>query len=182
MPKPTFCLTPAMVNKLHKPSAHMPSHPCRPIGPLTTCGIGQYRETNDQNPNASTPDDWHLYLRGGAMLQAVASYSNRFRPRHHHAHLVPPVVTGARRAYRDRIRAALDAKVTLTSTDDALSGPKPPIRRISSIRMPSASSRRSNCIRRRDDQFRLGVRDFDSVRPALEAMAEAGVRSAFMAR
>ena len=60
------------------------------------------------------PDDWHVHLRDGAMLQAVL---------HHTAHqfgraivmpnLVPPVTTTAlARSYRERIVAALPAAVT----------------------------------------------------------------------
>ncbi len=32
------------------------------------------------------PDDWHLHLRDGAMLEGViADLKPRLRPRHHHA-------------------------------------------------------------------------------------------------
>jgi dihydroorotase len=54
------------------------------------------------------PDDWHLHLRDGAMLDAVAPYSARqFARAIIMPNLVPPVTTvGAASAYRDRIRAA----------------------------------------------------------------------------
>ncbi|MFO7807940.1 dihydroorotase [Guyparkeria sp.] len=55
------------------------------------------------------PDDWHLHLRDGAMLEAVARFSARqcgraiIMP-----NLVPPVTSVAEaRAYRDRILAAV---------------------------------------------------------------------------
>ena len=54
------------------------------------------------------PDDWHLHLRDGAMLEAVAPYSARqFARAIVMPNLVPPVTTvDAASAYRDRIRAA----------------------------------------------------------------------------
>lgn len=54
------------------------------------------------------PDDWHLHLRDGAMLEAVAPYSARqFARAIIMPNLVPPVTTvEAASAYRDRIRAA----------------------------------------------------------------------------
>ena len=62
-------------------------------------------------PNSLTirrPDDWHLHLRDGAMLAAVAPHSAGFGRAIIMPNLVPPVVTGAQAAaYRDRILAAL---------------------------------------------------------------------------
>ncbi|NJC04608.1 dihydroorotase [Sphingomonas kaistensis] len=54
------------------------------------------------------PDDWHLHLRDGAMLEAVAPYSARqFARAIIMPNLVPPVTTvDAACAYRDRIRRA----------------------------------------------------------------------------
>lgn len=54
------------------------------------------------------PDDWHLHLRDGEMLKAVAPYSARqFARAIIMPNLVPPVTTvDAASAYRDRIRAA----------------------------------------------------------------------------
>jgi dihydroorotase len=54
------------------------------------------------------PDDWHLHLRDGAMLEAVAPYSARqFARAIIMPNLIPPVTTvEAAIAYRDRIRAA----------------------------------------------------------------------------
>jgi len=51
------------------------------------------------------PDDWHLHLRDGAMLQGVLPETARhFARAIIMPNLVPPVVTGAQaQAYRDRI-------------------------------------------------------------------------------
>ena len=57
------------------------------------------------------PDDWHLHLRDGAMLEAVAPFSARqFARAIIMPNLVPPVTTvAAASAYRERIRAAAGA-------------------------------------------------------------------------
>ena len=56
-----------------------------------------------------TPDDWHLHLRDGAMMEGVLPHSARhFARAIIMPNLVPPVVTGDQAAaYRDRILAAL---------------------------------------------------------------------------
>lgn len=56
------------------------------------------------------PDDWHVHLRDGAMLQAVARYTARqFARAIVMPNLTPPVTTTAMAAaYRERIIAALD--------------------------------------------------------------------------
>ncbi|MEG8014525.1 amidohydrolase family protein [Sphingomonas sp. 22R3R2A-7] len=55
------------------------------------------------------PDDWHLHLRDGAMLDAVAPHSARqFARAIIMPNLTPPVTTiAAARAYRERILAAV---------------------------------------------------------------------------
>ncbi|MEJ1996959.1 MAG: dihydroorotase, partial [Maritimibacter sp.] len=55
------------------------------------------------------PDDWHLHLRDGAMLEAVLPETARhFARAIVMPNLVPPVVTGDEAAaYRARIMAAL---------------------------------------------------------------------------
>jgi dihydroorotase len=55
------------------------------------------------------PDDWHVHLRDGEMLKAVAGYTARqFARAIVMPNLVPPVVRVAEaEAYRNRIRAAL---------------------------------------------------------------------------
>jgi len=54
------------------------------------------------------PDDWHVHLRDGAMLEAVAPYTARqFARAIVMPNLAPPVTTAAAAsAYRDRIRKA----------------------------------------------------------------------------
>lgn len=56
------------------------------------------------------PDDWHVHLRDGAMLEAVANYTARqFVRAIIMPNLAPPVTTvAAASAYRDRILAAVD--------------------------------------------------------------------------
>lgn len=126
------------------------------------------------------PDDWHLHLRDGAMLQAVASYSGLFGRAIIMPNLVPPVVTGAQAAaYRERIRAALPAEVTLrplmtlyltetTDPVDVLAAHAAGI--ISAVKLYPAGATTNSA---------SGVRDFDKVRPVLEAMAGAGIPLCF---
>ncbi|HLI20937.1 MAG TPA: dihydroorotase, partial [Stellaceae bacterium] len=59
------------------------------------------------------PDDWHVHLRDGAMLKAVAPYTARtFARAIVMPNLVPPVTTvAAAEAYRQRILAALPAEL-----------------------------------------------------------------------
>jgi dihydroorotase len=73
------------------------------------------------------PDDWHVHLRDGEMLKAVAPYTARqFARAIVMPNLVPPVTTiAAARAYRERILAALPEDSSFTPlmtcylTDDA---------------------------------------------------------------
>ena len=62
------------------------------------------------------PDDWHLHLRDGAMLRAVAAHSARqFARAIVMPNLTPPVTTtAAAAAYRDRILAALPEGAAFT--------------------------------------------------------------------
>ncbi len=62
------------------------------------------------------PDDWHLHLRDGAMLQGVANYTARqFGRAIVMPNLAPPVTTvEAAREYRERIMAALPAGTDFT--------------------------------------------------------------------
>ncbi|WP_347267207.1 dihydroorotase [Paracoccus sp. (in: a-proteobacteria)] len=122
------------------------------------------------------PDDWHLHLRDGAMLQAVASYSGHFGRAIIMPNLVPPVVTGAQAAaYRDRIGAALSHEMTLrplmtlyltetTDPADVLAAHAAGI--ISAVKLYPAGATTNSA---------SGVRDFDKVRPMFEAMAAAGI-------
>lgn len=56
------------------------------------------------------PDDWHVHLRDGAMLEAVAGHTARqFARAIIMPNLTPPVTSiEAAKAYRGRIMAALD--------------------------------------------------------------------------
>jgi dihydroorotase len=62
------------------------------------------------------PDDWHVHLRDGAMLNEVARFTARqFARAVVMPNLVPPVTTiAAARAYRERILAALPSTVAFT--------------------------------------------------------------------
>ncbi|MDQ1899106.1 dihydroorotase [Paracoccus sp. WLY502] len=122
------------------------------------------------------PDDWHLHLRDGAMLAAVAPHSARFGRAIIMPNLVPPVVTGAQAAaYRDRIMAALpegaalEPQMTLyltdaTDADDVVGAFRDGIIRAVKLYPAGATTNSAS-----------GVTDFDRVQPVLEAMAEAGV-------
>ncbi len=133
-----------------------------------------------QSVTLRRPDDWHLHLRDGAMLQAVASFSHHFGRAIIMPNLVPPVVTGAQAAaYRDRIRAALPAEVTLrplmtlylteaTDPADVLAAHAQGI--IAAVKLYPAGATTNSA---------SGVRDFDKVRPVLDAMAQAGIPLCF---
>jgi dihydroorotase len=123
------------------------------------------------------PDDWHLHLRDGAMLQGIIGESARdFARAIIMPNLVPPVVTRAQAAaYRDRILAALpegaafEPLMTLYLTEDtdpadvaaaAASG------LIKAVKLyPAGATTNSDS----------GVRNFDKVRPVFEKMAEIGL-------
>lgn len=122
------------------------------------------------------PDDWHLHLRDGTMLQAVAPQSAAFGRAIIMPNLVPPVVTGGQAAaYRDRILAALPEGAALrplmtlyltetTDPADIVAAHRDGI--IAAVKLYPAGATTNSA---------SGVRDFDKVRPVFEAMAEAGV-------
>ncbi len=122
------------------------------------------------------PDDWHLHLRDGAMLVAVAPLSAGFGRAIIMPNLVPPVVTGAQAAaYRNRILAALPEnaplkpQMTLYLTDgtdpaDVVAAHKDGIIRAVKLYPAGATTNSAS-----------GVTDVERVRPVLEAMAEAGI-------
>ncbi|MDZ7670549.1 MAG: dihydroorotase [Gammaproteobacteria bacterium] len=62
------------------------------------------------------PDDWHVHLRDGPMLEAVVDYTARqFARAIVMPNLVPPVTTTAMaHAYRERILAAVDSRLDFT--------------------------------------------------------------------
>ena len=123
------------------------------------------------------PDDWHLHLRDGAMLQGVLPESARhFARALIMPNLVPPVVTGAEAAaYRDRILTALpdgsdfEPRMTLyltegTDPDDMAAAHA--IGLVTAVKLyPAGATTNSHS----------GVRDFDRIRPALDRMAEIGL-------
>ncbi|MEO1538007.1 MAG: dihydroorotase [Pseudomonadota bacterium] len=125
----------------------------------------------------TTPDDWHLHLRDGAMMEGVLPHTARdFARAIIMPNLVPPVVTGSQAAaYRDRILAALPdgmgfeplMTLYLTETTDpadvraaAESGV------VKAVKLYPAGATTNSA---------SGVRDFDKVRSVLETMAEIGL-------
>ena len=62
------------------------------------------------------PDDWHVHLRDGAMLEAVVDYTARqFARAIVMPNLAPPVTTiAAAKAYRERITQAVDSSLDFT--------------------------------------------------------------------
>ncbi|WP_170432925.1 dihydroorotase [Ruegeria arenilitoris] len=123
------------------------------------------------------PDDWHLHLRDGAMLQAVLPETARhFARAIIMPNLVPPVVTGAQAAsYRDRILAALpegmsfEPLMTLyltedTDPDDMAAAHASGL--VKAVKLYPAGATTNSA---------SGVRDFHKVRPVLDRMAEIGL-------
>ncbi|TVP96713.1 MAG: dihydroorotase [Roseinatronobacter sp.] len=121
------------------------------------------------------PDDWHLHLRDGAMLAGIAPETARhFARAIIMPNLVPPVVTGAEAtAYRDRILPVTGAGFTplmtlylteATDPADVVAAHAAGI--ITAVKLYPAGATTNSA---------SGVRDFDRVRPVLEAMAEAGI-------
>ncbi|WP_425098275.1 dihydroorotase [Tropicibacter sp. S64] len=123
------------------------------------------------------PDDWHLHLRDGAMLAGIAPESARhFGRAIIMPNLVPPVVTAAQAsAYRERILAVLpegadfQPLMTLylteeTDAQDLVQAHGDGI--ITAVKLYPAGATTNSA---------SGVKDFDKVRPTLEAMAENGV-------
>jgi len=123
------------------------------------------------------PDDWHLHLRDGAMLEAVLPESARhFARAIVMPNLVPPVVTAAEaRAYRDRIRAALPEGAEFTplmtlylteATDPRDVAAAFEAGLIAAVKLYPAGATTNSA---------SGVRDMDRVRGVLETMAEIGL-------
>ncbi|MBR2657516.1 dihydroorotase [Yoonia sp.] len=123
------------------------------------------------------PDDWHLHLRDGAMLQAVLPETARhFARAIIMPNLVPPVVTAAQAAaYRDRIMAALPDGMRFTplmtlylteATDpeDVRAAHAAGIATAVKLYPAGATTNSAS-----------GVRDFEKVRPVLDVMAEIGM-------
>ena len=123
------------------------------------------------------PDDWHLHLRDGDMLTAVALETARdFGRAIIMPNLVPPVVTAAQAAaYRSRILAALPAGsnfqplMTLylteqTDPEDLAAAHASGLVTAAKLYPAGATTNSAS-----------GVTDFDKVQPVLEKMAEIGM-------
>lgn len=123
------------------------------------------------------PDDWHLHLRDGAMMEAVLPYSARdFARAIIMPNLMPPVVTSAdAQAYRDRILAVLPKGMDFTplmtlylteGTDAADVASAHASGLVTAVKLyPAGATTNSNS----------GVRDLDKVMSVLEKMAEIGM-------
>ncbi len=123
------------------------------------------------------PDDWHLHLRDGAMLQAVLPHTAaHFARAIIMPNLVPPVVTGAQAAaYRDRIMAVLPEGMTFTplmtlyltedtDPEDVAAAHEAGIATAVKLYPAGATTNSAS-----------GVRDVTKVRPVLEKMGEIGM-------
>lgn len=123
------------------------------------------------------PDDWHLHLRDGAMLQGVLPETARhFARAIIMPNLVPPVVKGQDAAsYKERILAALpegmsfEPLMTLylteeTDAEDVAAAHASGL--VTAVKLYPAGATTNSA---------SGVRDFDKVRGVLERMAEIGM-------
>ncbi len=134
----------------------------------------------DKNMTSLTirrPDDWHLHLRDGAMLQAVLPETARhFGRAIIMPNLVPPVVTAAQAVdYRERIMAAVPRDMTFeplmtlyltedTDPDDVAAAHAAGIATAVKLYPAGATTNSAS-----------GVTDFEKVRPVLDRMAEIGM-------
>ncbi|MEM6466470.1 MAG: dihydroorotase [Pseudomonadota bacterium] len=128
-----------------------------------------------QRLTLTRPDDWHLHLRDGAVLSAVAPQSRHFGRAIIMPNLVPPVTTTAlANAYRQRITKALpQGGVTplmtlyLTETTDPEDVAQGAAKgAITAVKLYPAGATTNSA---------SGVRDLDKVMPVLERMAEVGL-------
>ncbi|PHP67276.1 dihydroorotase [Zhengella mangrovi] len=123
------------------------------------------------------PDDWHLHLRDGAMLEGVLPHTSAdFARAIIMPNLVPPVVTSDdARAYRDRILAALPEGhdftplMTLyltegTDADDVAAAHESGL--VTAVKLYPAGATTNS---------QSGVRDIEKVYPVLERMAGIGM-------
>ena len=123
------------------------------------------------------PDDWHVHLRDGAMLEAVAGFTARqFSRAIVMPNLTPPVTTvAAASEYRERIRAALPDGPSFTPlmtcylTDDAdpdelARGFEEGVFTAAKLYPAHATTNSAH-----------GVTDIANIHPALEAMQRVGM-------
>jgi len=130
-----------------------------------------------QSLTIARPDDWHLHLRDGAMLNAVLPETARdFGRAIIMPNLVPPVVTGDQAmAYRDRILAALPEGMAFTplmtlylteDTDPADVAAAHASGLVKAVKLYPAGATTNSA---------SGVANFEKVRGVLEKMAEIGL-------
>ena len=123
------------------------------------------------------PDDWHLHLRDGAMLEGVLPHSAmHFARAIIMPNLIPPVVTGEQAAaYRERILAALpdgmnfEPLMTLylteaTDQDDVAAAHASGL--VKAVKLYPAGATTNSA---------SGVKDFSKVQAVLERMADIGL-------
>lgn len=123
------------------------------------------------------PDDWHVHLRDGAMLQAVARYTARqFARAIVMPNLAEPVTSvAAARAYRERILAALQPDAAFTPlmtcylTDEA--APEEIATGFSEGVFTACKLYPANAT----TNSRFGVTDVRNIYPALERMQAIGM-------
>jgi dihydroorotase len=133
--------------------------------------------TDTQSLSITRPDDWHLHLRDGAMLQGVLPHSAaHFARAIIMPNLVPPVVTGEQAAhYRERIVAALPAGMRFeplmtlyltedTDADDVAAAHASGL--VKAVKLYPAGATTNS---------QSGVRDFSKVQGVLERMADIGL-------
>jgi dihydroorotase len=134
----------------------------------------------DMAPESITirrPDDWHIHLRDGAMLQAVLPFTaGQFARGIVMPNLIPPVTTvAAAEAYRSRILAARPAGsdfqplMTCYLTDDTsadeIEAGHAQGAWIAAKLYPAGATTNSH----------FGVRDLNAIRPVLERMERIGM-------
>jgi dihydroorotase len=132
---------------------------------------------SEQTLTIRRPDDWHLHLRDGAMMEGVAAHSAaHFARAIIMPNLVPPVVRGDdAAAYRERILAALpegsnfQPLMTLyltetTDADDVAAAAASGL--VTAVKLYPAGATTNS---------QSGVRNFETVIPVLERMAEIGL-------
>ena len=123
------------------------------------------------------PDDWHLHLRDGAMLEGILPESTRhFARAIIMPNLVPPVVTARdAAAYRDRIRAVMPESARFTplmtlylteETDPEDLAAAHASGLVTAVKLYPAGATTNSA---------SGVRNFDRVRPVMDRMAEIGL-------
>jgi dihydroorotase len=123
------------------------------------------------------PDDWHVHLRDGALLEAVAPYTARqFARAIVMPNLVPPVISvGAAEAYRTRILAALpkdtDFAPLMTCYLIDRAEPAELVRGFESGAWVAAKLYPAHAT----TNSAYGVTDIGTLRPALEAMQRIGM-------